>query len=164
MPLRAIRRGDEGEDAEAPKTHQEPSSAHVQNRAGELHLIPADEPREWSDDRWCLPEWDRHGRVRSQHAERQDTINPQLTADLAGLDAFNQNRDVRNGAKQGHCSAVCRCRVQCFLALLRIFGWGVGFLDPCRQRLPYGSAICKLDQHVGMTPIGCAPADRILAA
>jgi hypothetical protein len=30
----------------------------VQNRADELHLVPADEPREWSDDCWCLPEWD----------------------------------------------------------------------------------------------------------
>ena len=32
----------------------------MQNRAGELHLVPADEPREWSDDCWCLPEWDHY--------------------------------------------------------------------------------------------------------
>jgi hypothetical protein len=30
----------------------------MQNRAGERHLVPANEPREWSDDCWCLPVWD----------------------------------------------------------------------------------------------------------
>jgi hypothetical protein len=32
----------------------------VVNKAGELHLVPLDEPHEYADDCWCLPEWQSH--------------------------------------------------------------------------------------------------------
>ena len=32
----------------------------IANNAGELHIVPADEPHEWSDDCWCLPEWESY--------------------------------------------------------------------------------------------------------